>query len=100
MSLYSDIQTYLGKIEQGTYGAIGGVAGTLVGLPVASLAGLAELVQGKSLQEALTDVSDRYGSIVDGGERFGRDHAREITKFVHEMLTDISKEQAKRRRLS
>lgn len=100
MSLYSDIKEYVSRVEQGTYGAVGGVAGTLVGLPVASLMGLAELVQGKSAQDALTDVANRYGSIVDGGERFGREHARDITNFIAKMLSEISTEQAKRRRLS
>lgn len=98
MSLYSDVKAYLGKVEQGTYGAVGGVAATLVGLPAATLAGLAELVQGKSVQEAWAEVSQDYGSFVEGGERFGREHAPEITHFLQEMLTEINKEQAQRRR--
>jgi hypothetical protein len=99
MSIYSDVQAYIGRIERGTYGAAGGVATTLIGLPVASLVGIAELVRGKSPQEAWADVSARYGSFVDGGERFGREHAEEITHFVTEMMKTINEEQAKRRRL-
>jgi len=45
MSLYSDIKEYINKVEQGTYGAIGGVAGALIGLPVASLVELTQVVQ-------------------------------------------------------
>lgn len=103
MSFYSDIKNYVSKVEQGTYGAIGGITGTLIGLPVATLVELAEVVQGKSLQDAPASIFKRYGEIVDGGEQFGRTHAPEITHFLGDMLQRIGeegvKEQARRRRL-
>ncbi len=97
MSLYADIQEYLRKVERETIGAVGGVAGSLVALPAASLVSLAEVVQGKSWQQALRDIPATYGSVVDGGERFGRDRAPEITKFVWDMMQEIGKHQAKRK---
>ena len=98
MSLYSDIKDYIHKVEQGTYGAIGGVTGTLIGLPVASLVELTEVVQGsKSLQDAPTNIMNRYGAIVNGSEQFGRKHAPEITEFLQHMMQEIAREQARRR---
>jgi hypothetical protein len=103
MSLYNDIKDYISKVEQGTYGAIGGITGTLVGLPVATLVELTEVIQGKPLQDAPASIFNRYGEIVDGGEQFGRTHAREITHFLNDMMKKIGeeqrKEQARRRRL-
>lgn len=96
MSLYSDIKDYIHKVEQGTYGTIGGITGTLIGLPVASLVELTEVVQGsKSLHDAPTNIMNRYGAIVNGGEQFGRKHAPEITEFVQHMMQEIAREQAK-----
>jgi hypothetical protein len=96
MSLYSDIKNYIHKVEQGTYGAVGSITGTLIGLPVASLVELTEVFQGsKSLHDAPANIMNRYGAIVNGGEQFARKHAPEITEFLQHMTYEIAREKGK-----
>ena len=97
MSLFDDIKEYVDKAKRGTFGTFGAVGGSMIGLPTASLKGLVELVQGKSPQEAMNDIAMTYGSFVNGGERFGREHASEISDFLWHMMTEIGREEANRR---
>lgn len=92
MSLFDDVKSYADKAKRGTFGTIGAVGGSLIGLPTASLVGLVELVQGKSRQEALADISETYGSYVNGAEQFGRDHGPAIFDFLWHMMEHIGQE--------
>lgn len=92
MGFFDDVKSYVDKAQRGTFGALGAVGGSMIGLPTASLVGLARLVQGKSPQEALTDVALKYGEFVNGGEQWGREHASEISSFLMHMMEEISRE--------
>ena len=97
MVVIDDIKKYVEKAERGTFGTIGGVGATLIGLPTASLLGLAELVQGKTPQEAVKEVTAGYGAFVNDAEDFGRKHGPAISAFLFHMLKEIGTEQARAR---
>lgn len=97
MIFIDDVKKYVEKAERGTFGAVGTVGATLIGLPAASLLGLSELVQGKSWEEAKKEVSAGYSGFVDGAGRFGQDHGPAITDFLLHMVKEIGQEKARER---
>jgi hypothetical protein len=97
MILIDDVKKYVEKAQRNTFGTIGTVGASLVGLPAASLLGLAELVQGKSRQEAAKVVAAGYSGFVEGAGDFGYKHGPAISDFLFHMIGEISKEQARAR---
>jgi len=95
MIFVDDVKNYVKEAQRGAFGAIGTVGAALIGLPAASLLGLAELVQGKSPQEARKVVTAGYNGFVEGGGQFGHDHGPEISDFLFDMLKEIGKEKAR-----
>jgi hypothetical protein len=98
MSFFDDVEAYVDKVKRGTFGAVGAVTGSIVAWPTASLVAIAEVVQGsKTPQEALRHMPETCGSVIDGGEQFGRDHGPQIADFVWKMLESIAEQQARAR---
>ena len=62
-------------------GAAGAAIGSLLSLPHATLCGLAEVVQGKSFNEASTSIMNKYA---EWGEFIGREQSDEIVRALVE----------------
>jgi len=84
----------LQRAKENTTGAAGGVVGSLLSLPHASLSAVEAALQGKNPADAAGTIIDIYAS---NGEKIGRDHADLIFSVGTSVLLEHQRNQRNKR---